>query len=133
MNLSKEEAREVIEHLTFKNGLVTAVVRDEENEDILMVAFMDEEAFVKTVTTGYMHYWSRSREEIWKKGEVSGNKQKVRRVKIDCDGDALLFDVEPEGPSCHKGYYSCFYRAVEDDGSLTKILEREFNPDDVYG
>lgn len=131
MSLSEEEARKILDSLDFERGLIVAVARDFEDKEILMVAFMSEEAVMKTLITGIMHYWSRSRGEIWKKGEKSGNLQKVREVKVDCDGDALLFDVDPEGPACHKGYRSCFYRKIE-NGELTRIMEREFDPKDVY-
>lgn len=96
-----------------------------------MVAFMNEEAVMKTLTTGVMHYWSRTRQEIWKKGQESGNKQRVKDIRIDCDSDALLFDVEPEGPACHKGYRSCFYRKVK-DGNFSQIMEKRFDRDEVY-
>lgn len=131
MKLSEGEVKKILEESNFKDGLVTAVVRDVEDGEVLMVAFMNEEALRQTLTTGWMTYWSRSREELWKKGEESGNRQKIIKVRIDCDGDAFLFDVEPEGPACHKGYKSCFFREVE-DGEVTKVLKKEFDPEDVY-
>lgn len=131
MDLSEDEAREILDSLDFEDGLVTAVARDFEDKEVLMVAFMNEEAVTETLTTGLMHYWSRSREQVWRKGEESGNRQKVLEVRVDCDGDSLLFDVAPEGPACHEGYRSCFYREIE-DGKLTKIMEREFDPAEVY-
>ncbi|KXA94214.1 phosphoribosyl-AMP cyclohydrolase [candidate division MSBL1 archaeon SCGC-AAA259I09] len=121
----------MLDSLNFEHGLIAAVVRDFEDKEILMVAFMNQEAVMKTLTSGIMHYWSREREEIWQKGEESGNRQKVRKVRVDCDCDALLFDVDPEGPACHKGYRSCFYRKVE-DGSFSEIMEQEFDPEKVY-
>ncbi len=132
VDLSEEEAEKILDFLDFKNGLVTAVVRDCGDKEVLMVAFMNEQALMLTLSTGVMHYWSREREEIWKKGEESGNRQRVRRVRVDCDGDALLFDVDPEGPACHKGYRSCFYREIE-ECDLTEIMDREFDPQEVYG
>ncbi|MFP4005356.1 MAG: phosphoribosyl-AMP cyclohydrolase [Candidatus Hadarchaeia archaeon] len=132
MKLSDEEAEVVLEEANFKDGLITCVVRDFRDGEILMVAFMNERALRETLTSGYMTYWSRSRKEIWRKGEESGNKQKLRKVRIDCDADAFLFNVEPEGPACHKGYRSCFFREVE-DGNIRRIMEQEFNPDNVYG
>ncbi len=132
MKMSKNRAKEVIDILSFEKGLIAAVVRDSEDSEVLMVAFMNEEAVLKTLTSGIMHYWSRERERLWKKGEQSGNIQKVEEVRIDCDGDALLFDVEPEGPACHKGYRSCFYRKVAENGEISEILEKEFDPDEVY-
>ena len=132
MKLSKENAEKILESLNFKDELITAIARDSEDKEILMVAFMNEEAILKTLTTGIMHYWSRSRQELWKKGEESGNLQKVKSLRIDCDGDAVLFDVLPEGPACHKGYRSCFYRRITEDGDLKEILEKEFDPKKVY-
>ncbi len=131
MDLSEKEAKKIVDSLNFKKGLVNAIVRDEKDKEILMVAFMNPEAALKTFTTGEMHFWSREREKIWKKGEESGNTQKVKKIKVDCDRDAVLFDVEPEGPACHKGYRSCFYREIDGD-SFTKIMEREFDPEEVY-
>lgn len=131
MDLSEKEARKILSSLNFEHGLIAAVVRDFEDKEILMLAFMNQEAVKKTLTSGIMHYWSREREEIWRKGEESGNRQKVREVRVDCDCDALLFDVDPEGPACHKGYRSCFYRKVE-DGSFSETMEQEFDPEKVY-
>lgn len=91
-----------------KEGLVPVVVQDVKNNNVLMVAYADKEALELTKRTGYMHYWSRSRGRIWKKGETSGNVQKVREIMDDCDGDALLARVEQSGPACHTGNYSCF-------------------------
>lgn len=132
MNLNEEEVKEVLDHLNFGRGLITAVVRDRADKEVLMVAFMNEEAVRKTLVTGIMHFWSRERGELWKKGEESGNIQKVEGARIDCDGDALLFDVEPEGPACHRGYRSCFYRKIGEEGKISRIMEREFDPDEVY-
>lgn len=132
MILDEEDVGKILESLEFKDGLVVAVTRDYNDKEILMVAFMNEDALRKTLKTGLMHYWSRSREEIWQKGEESGNRQKVREIRVDCDGDSILFDVDPEGPACHKGYRSCFYRKIE-GGELTKIMERKFDPNEVYG
>lgn len=132
MNLNEKEAQEILKHLNLEDELITAVARDVKDKEVLMVAFMNKEAVIKTLTTGFVHYWSRSRNELWQKGEESGNHQKVKEVRIDCDGDAVLLDVDPEGPACHKGFRSCFYRKVK-DGELERIEEREFDPDEVYG
>lgn len=133
MRLSEDKAKEILEYLDFEKGLITAVARDFEDKEILMVAFMNEEAVIQTLTKGFMHYWSRSRGELWLKGEESGYRQKVQSVRIDCDGDAMLFDVDPEGPACHKGYRSCFFREINEEGGLEKILDKEFDPEEVYG
>ncbi len=132
MKLSRDKAREVLDFLDFEEGLITAIIRDYEDKEVLMAAFMNKEAVIETLTSGLMHFWSRSREELWLKGEESENKQIVKNVRIDCDGDALLFDVDPEGPACHEGYRSCFYREVNEEGNFNKVMEREFDPDEVY-
>lgn len=94
------------------DGLVTAVVQQHDTREVLMVAWMDDEAVRRTLTTGRGTYWSRSRREYWVKGETSGNRQWVHEVRVDCDGDALLVLVDQEGAACHTGERSCFYRAL---------------------
>lgn len=131
MKLSEEEAGEIVNSLEFKDDLIVGISQDSKDKEVLLVAFMDREAVMKTLTTGFVHLWSRSREELWKKGEKSGNRQRIRRVRVDCDNDALLMQVEPEGPACHKGFRSCFFREIK-DGKLKRIMEREFDPDEVY-
>lgn len=131
MKLSEDKAQEIIKKLNFKNGLISVVARDFESKEVLMIAFMNEKAVLETLKTGLAHYWSRSREELWLKGEESGHKQKIRGIRIDCDKDSLLLDVEQKGSPCHKGYASCFYRKIS-DGKIIRILEREFNPEEVY-
>jgi phosphoribosyl-AMP cyclohydrolase len=91
-------------------GLVAAVVQQHDTGEVLMLAWMDDEALRRTLTTGRATYWSRSREEYWVKGETSGHRQWVRDVRLDCDGDALLVLVDQEGPACHTGRRSCFFR-----------------------
>jgi phosphoribosyl-AMP cyclohydrolase len=93
-------------------GLVAAVVQQHDTGEVLMLAWMDEEALHRTLTTGRATYWSRSRGEYWVKGETSGHRQWVRNVRLDCDGDALLVLVEQEGPACHTGERSCFHRPL---------------------
>lgn len=94
--------------MTTPNALIPVVVQDVKNNNVLMVAFTNDEALQLTKTTGYMHYWSRSRQRIWKKGETSGNVQKVVELRTDCDSDAILARVEQTGVACHTGNYSCF-------------------------
>jgi phosphoribosyl-AMP cyclohydrolase len=94
------------------DGLVTAVVQQHDSREVLMVAWMDDEALRRTLTTGRATYWSRSRGEYWVKGETSGNRQWVREVRLDCDGDALLVLVDQEGPACHTGAPNCFFRVL---------------------
>jgi phosphoribosyl-AMP cyclohydrolase len=96
------------------NGLVTAVLQDHTTREVLMVAWMNKEALRLTLETGEAHFWSRSRQELWHKGATSGNVQRVREMRVDCDGDTLLLLVEPAGPACHTGAASCFYRTFED-------------------
>jgi phosphoribosyl-ATP pyrophosphohydrolase/phosphoribosyl-AMP cyclohydrolase len=93
-----------------ENGLVPCVVQDARTGEVLTVAYMNEEALARTRETGETHFWSRSRQELWHKGETSGNVQKVRRLRYDCDADALVALVDPAGPACHTGERSCFYR-----------------------
>jgi phosphoribosyl-AMP cyclohydrolase len=93
-------------------GLVAAVVQQHDTGEVLMLAWMDDEALHRTLTTGRATYWSRSRQEHWVKGETSGHRQWVKDVRLDCDGDALLVLVDQEGPACHTGERSCFHRPL---------------------
>jgi len=95
-------------------GLIPAVVQDVASGDVLMVAWMNQEALSLTRQTGEAHFWSRSRQKIWHKGATSGNVQRVVEVLVDCDADTLLLRVEPAGPACHTGAHSCFYRNLEE-------------------
>ena len=114
------------------NGLLPAIVQDYETKEILMLAYMNRQSWVKTLETGKATYWSRSRNTLWVKGETSGNVQLVREIRIDCDSDTILLKVEQVGgAACHMGYKSCFYRRLFDD--RTEIVEeRVFNPEEVY-
>ena len=98
-----------------------------------MLAWMDEAAWKKTLTTGYAVYFSRSRGELWKKGETSGHHQKVTEIRVDCDADAILLRVEQTGAACHEGYESCFFRQVDSDSQITIAEQKLFDPDTVYG
>ena len=113
--------------------LIIAVSQDFETSEVLMVAFMNQEAFEKTLQTGKAHYWSTSRNKLWIKGESSGHLQKVQEIFTDCDKDAVILKIKQEGAACHKGYYSCFYREIENDGQLKIIKEKIFQPENVYG
>jgi phosphoribosyl-AMP cyclohydrolase len=112
-------------------GLLPAVVQDI-NGEVLMVAYMNDVALEETISTGYGTYYSRSRQKLWRKGESSGNRQKVLEIKVDCDLDCIILKVEQVGGACHTGYYSCFYRKYE-NGSWKLAAEPVFNPEDVYG
>lgn len=95
------------------NGLVTCVTQDKTSNDVLMVAWMNEEALRLTLSSGDVTYWSRSRQKIWRKGEASGHTQKLREAWIDCDGDTLLLKVDQTGPACHTGAPNCFFRRLK--------------------
>jgi phosphoribosyl-AMP cyclohydrolase len=115
------------------DGLVTAVIQDYATGRVLMVGFMNEESFRKTVETGFATFYSRSRKKLWLKGETSGHRLVVKEISTDCDRDALLVKVEALGPGvCHNGYESCFYRRLE-DGRWLESEARAYDPDAVYG
>jgi len=117
--------------LRFRNGLIPVVVQDR-NGVVLMLAYMNRKALAKSLSTGFMHYWSRSRRKLWKKGEVSGHTQKIIEVRVSCEGESLLFKVEQISGCCHKGYRTCFYRAMKGKG--LKIVEKKlFEPKSIYG
>lgn len=99
-----------------ERGLVPAIVQDYRTGQVLMLAFMSRQALEATLATGEAHYWSRSRQELWRKGATSGHTQRVAEIHYDCDGDALLLYVEAQGPACHTGQTSCFYRRLEGSG-----------------
>ncbi len=114
-------------------GLVPAIIQDQRTGDVLMLGFMNLEAFTQTLSTGEVVFFSRSRNELWKKGETSGHVLKVLELRVDCDADALLVRVEPVGPGvCHEGYRSCFFRELNAEGRATVIAERTFAPEKVY-
>jgi len=115
------------------DGLITAVAQDATTGKVLMVAHMNRGAWEETLSTGRAVYYSRSRGRLWRKGEESGNVQRIRSIRVDCDGDAVLLLVDQVGgAACHEGYASCFFREATPDG-LEIIAERIFDPDKVYG
>ena len=126
------------------NGIkvITAIAQDWKTNEILMLAYMNKEALIKTITTKKAHYWSTSRNKLWLKGESSGHFQEVKEILVDCDMDAIILKIEQTGAACHEGYRSCFFRKlktesdvdIEDlkDEDLEVILERLVNPEDVY-
>ena len=130
-----------------ENGILPAIATDARSGDVLMLAYMNDEALALTIETGIAHYWSRSRNKLWKKGETSGNLQKVTELRTDCDQDAIWMTVEQQGPdpakggaACHVGYKSCFYRAIPIGTPPSENLALEFreeaplfDPDEVYG
>ena len=124
-----------LENLKFDgNGLIPAIVQEKATGRVLMMAWMNRASLEKTVATGKTHFWSRSRQKFWMKGETSGHTQAVKEISFDCDGDTLLIQVEQIGAACHEGYKSCFYRAVDDSGNNFKITEpRLETPEQMYG
>ncbi len=120
-------------HFEKSGGLVPAIAQDADSGQVLMLAWMNREAYEETLRSGQACYYSRSRNKLWRKGEESGNVQEVREVFIDCDADTILLKVKQiGGAACHEGYASCFFRKVEGD-KLTVVGERVFDPEQVYG
>ncbi|MFQ5881922.1 MAG: bifunctional phosphoribosyl-AMP cyclohydrolase/phosphoribosyl-ATP diphosphatase HisIE [Candidatus Methylomirabilales bacterium] len=116
------------------SGLIPAIAQDAKTGQVLMVAYMNREALRKTLETEFAHYYSRSRGRLWKKGEESGHLQRVKEIRLDCDGDALLLWVEQEVAACHLGYRSCFFRRMKSDlGVSAPVAEPVFRPEAVYG
>ena len=115
------------------DGLLPAIVQDEKSGDVLMLAYINQESWEKTLSSGKAHFWSRSRQQLWLKGESSGHVQLIREILVDCDQDTVVCKVEQlGGAACHKGYHSCFFRRVVGDG-LQTVGERVFDPAVVYG
>ena len=121
--------------LDFKkeNGLIPVIAQDMKTGQVLMLAYMNETAWKKTIETGEAHYWSRSRKELWHKGGTSGHVQKVKEIYVDCDNDTILMKIDQiGGAACHSGYASCFYTRVNRDGATSVIGEKVFDPEKVY-
>ena len=115
------------------NGLIPAIVQEQKSGRVVMMAWMNRASLEKTIETGKTHFWSRSRQKFWMKGEESGNTQTVKDVAFDCDGDCLLIQVEQNGTACHEGYKSCFFRSVEGTGETFKTTEeRLLTPEQMY-
>ncbi|MBP1684228.1 MAG: Phosphoribosyl-AMP cyclohydrolase [Deltaproteobacteria bacterium] len=116
-----------------RGGLVTVITQDADSAEVLMVAYMNREAWEKTLATGQACYYSTSRQQLWLKGESSGNVQDVREIRVDCDADAVLLKVHQRGgAACHEGYKSCFFRKVEPTGWHV-VAERVVDPEKLYG
>ena len=113
-------------------GLVPAIAQQHDTGEVLMVAWMNREALAETLATGRVCYWSRSRGALWRKGETSGQVQRLVELRIDCDGDTLLLRVEQTGVACHTGRRSCFFRALRPDGELEEILPVTVDPKTLY-
>ncbi|HZL34348.1 MAG TPA: phosphoribosyl-AMP cyclohydrolase [Tepidisphaeraceae bacterium] len=114
------------------NGLIPAIIQDARSGQVLMMAWMNRAALDQTVATGKTHFFSRSRNKLWLKGESSGHVQTVRCIRTDCDKDVLLVHVEQAGAACHDGYYSCFYREHQIGADWKIVGEKVFEPDEVY-
>ena len=112
--------------------LVPAISQQHDTGEVLMMAWMNREAITETLATGRVCYWSRSRNRLWRKGETSGQAQRLKELRIDCDGDAILLLVEQSGVACHTGRRSCFYRAVR-DGRVVEIAAPVVSPEALYG
>jgi phosphoribosyl-AMP cyclohydrolase len=124
--------KEIIEKIKFdEKGLVCVIIQDVKDNGVLMVAYMNQEALLETLTSGKACYYSRSRQQLWRKGESSGHIQKVKEVYIDCDGDAVLIKVEQIGGACHTGYRSCFFRKVAKN-KFIEVGEKVFDEEKVY-
>ena len=124
---------ETIAGLKFTDdGLIPAIIVDAESKQVLMMAWMNAKSLKATIETGRTHFWSRSRQKYWMKGETSGHTQEVTGVYVDCDMDTLVIEAAQHGAACHEGYRSCFFRRLDDDGDWQVVAERLVNPDDVY-
>ncbi|WP_145419798.1 phosphoribosyl-AMP cyclohydrolase [Planctomycetes bacterium K23_9] len=115
------------------DGLLPAIAQDASSNRVLMMAWMNEEAWNETLASGRAVYFSRSRGQLWRKGETSGHQQRVVEIRVDCDADTILLCVEQEGAACHAGYESCFYRRVESSSVVKIVDERLVDPESVYG
>ncbi len=127
---------EVFVKLAFETmgGLIPAVIQDHTTKEILMLGFVNRESLARTQGTGEVHFFSRSRNKLWKKGETSGHVLRVKEVRVDCDADAVLIRVEAIGPGvCHQGFRSCFFRELQTDGTVRVVEQRQFDPKSVYG
>jgi phosphoribosyl-AMP cyclohydrolase len=123
------------EQLKFNaDGLIPAIIQEHGTGRVLMMAWMNRASLESTIATGKTHFWSRSRQKFWMKGESSGHTQAVKDISFDCDGDTLLIQVTQVGAACHEGYQSCFFRSVQDAGKRVEITEPQLKePDEIYG
>lgn len=132
MPLTQADLNTLVDNLKYDDhGLIAAILQDARTGEVLMCAFLNREALRLTLETGKMHYWSRSRRKLWLKGETSGHFQTVKEVRLDCDADAFVFKIEQQGGACHTGFYSCFYRRLDEQGWV-EDGNKVFDPDKVY-
>ena len=121
------------EKLKFNDdGLIPAIIQEEETGRVLMMAWMNESSLKTTIEMGKTHFWSRSRQKYWMKGESSGHTQHVKNIAFDCDGDTLLIQVSQVEAACHEGYQSCFFRTINDAGEFDVSENRLVNPNEIY-
>ena len=121
------------EKLKFNDdGLIPAIIQEEETGRVLMMAWMNESSLKTTIEVGKTHFWSRSRQKYWMKGESSGHTQQVKNIAFDCDGDTLLIQVSQVEAACHEGYQSCFFRTINDAGDFDVSENRLVNPSKIY-
>jgi phosphoribosyl-AMP cyclohydrolase len=117
-----------------EDGVIPAIIQEQSTGRVLMMAWMNRVSLANTLKTGKTHFWSRSRQEYWMKGEESGHTQTVKDIAFDCDGDVLLIQVEQAGVACHQGFKSCFFRSVAQDGESFKTTEKQLKtPEEIYG
>ena len=128
------ETQDIVKELKFnKDGLIPAIIQDVENNEVLMLGYINKESFLKTLKTGKVHFFSRSRQKLWLKGETSGHFQLLKEILLDCDNDTLLLKVQQLKGACHKGYRSCFYRKFESSTKRFKIFKKKlFEPKEIY-
>ena len=131
--MNPEEIQSFLEQVKFNaHGLAPCIVQDADGGRVLMFAFTNREALERSLESGLMHYFSRSRQAIWKKGESSGHVQRIREIRLDCDGDCILVNVDQNVGACHMGYRSCFFRRLAQDGSLKIDEPKVFDEENVY-
>ena len=115
------------------SGLLPAIAQDSVTGRILMMAWMDQQAWQETLSSGAAVYFSRSRGKLWRKGETSGHQQRVTEIRVDCDADSILLQVVQTGAACHEGYASCFFRSIDEGGAANITEDRLVDPEKVYG
>lgn len=116
-----------------EKGLIPGIIQDNKTGEVLMLGYMNRKSITKTLQTGRVHFWSRSRRRLWLKGERSGHYQQVKKIYVDCDADTLLIKVNQISGACHTGYHSCFYQQVKDKGNSVQVVGKKvFDPDKVY-
>lgn len=125
--------QDFIDQLRFNSdGLIPAIIQEKKTGKVLMMAWMNKDSLLKTIESKRTHFWSRSRQKFWMKGESSGHIQRVENISFDCDGDTLLVQVEQVGAACHEGYKDCFFRDIDSEGEVKTNSERIAQPENIY-